>query len=40
MAKYQLQSNEGVVLQETGYLLRANKLSTAYTDELILTNLN
>ena len=40
MAKYQLQSNEGVVLQETGICYEPNKLSTAYTDELILTNLN
>ena len=40
MAKYQLQSNEGVVLQETGIRYEPNKLSTAYTDELILTNLN
>ena len=40
MATYQLQSNEGVVLQETGICYEPNKLSTAYTDELILTNLN
>ena len=40
MAKYQLQPNEGVVLQETGIRYEPNKLSTAYTDELILTNLN
>ena len=40
MAKYQLQSNEGVVLQETSICYEPNKLSTAYTDELILTNLN
>lgn len=40
MAKYQLQSNEGVALQETGICYEPNKLSTAYTDELILTNLN
>lgn len=40
MAKYQLQFNEGVVLQETGICYEPNKLSTAYTDELILTNLN
>ena len=40
MAKYQLQSYEGVVLQETGICYEPNKLSTAYTDELILTNLN
>ena len=39
MATYQLQSNEGVVLQETGICYEPNKLSTAYTDELILTNL-
>ena len=40
MARYQLQFNEGVVLQETGICHEPNKLSTAYTDELILTNLN
>ena len=40
MVKYQLQPNEGVVLQETGIRYEPNKLSTAYTDELILTNLN
>ena len=40
MAKYQLQSNEGVVLQETGICYEPDKFSTAYTDELILTNLN
>ena len=40
MARYQLQPNEGVVLQETGICYEPNKLSTAYTDELILTNLN
>lgn len=40
MVKYQLQSNEGVVLQETGICYEPNKLSTAYTDELILTNIN
>lgn len=40
MVKYQLQPNEGVVLQETGIFYEPNKLYTAYTDELILTNLN
>ena len=40
MDRYQLQPNEGVVLQETGICYEPNKLSTAYTDELILTNLN
>ncbi len=40
MAKYQLQYNEGVVLQETSICYEPDKFSTAYTDELILTNLN
>ena len=40
MAKYKLQPNEGVELQETGICYEPNKLYTAYTDELILTNLN
>ena len=40
MDRYQLQPNEGVVLQETGICYEPNELSTAYTDELILTNLN
>lgn len=40
MAKYQLQPNEGVVLQKMGICYEPNKFSTAYTDELILTNFN
>ena len=40
MAQYQLQPNEGVVLQKTGICYEPNRIGTAYTDELILTNLN
>ena len=39
MAKYDLQSNEAVVLNAVG-VLHGNGLLSAYTDELVLTNLH
>jgi LSD1 subclass zinc finger protein len=40
MVKYNLEPSESILIQSTGVLCEGGGLMTAYTDELILTNMN
>lgn len=40
MVNYNLEPNEIILIQSTGVLCESGKLMTAYTDELILTNIS
>ncbi|MBC3899505.1 hypothetical protein GH811_07730 [Acetobacterium malicum] len=40
MVNYNLESNEAILIQSTGVLCEGGGIMTAYTDELILSNIN
>lgn len=40
MVNYNLEPNEAILIQSTGVLCEGGGLMTAYTDELILTNIS